>query len=85
MARNRRTAVLVILLACGAQGARAEDADLKQVHERPALMARSRALSKPIPNPVPQVAPNAVPRPGTAARPGTDDDSVRPAVPGRSR
>ncbi len=84
MARSRRA--LSWLMAASAVAvaplspASAEDAtQLRPLAERPALMARSRTLSKPVVAPQPVTAPAAVPNP--KARPGTDDDSVRPIDP----
>lgn len=62
--------------------ARADDSDTKPLAQRPALMARSRALSPPVPAPQPQAAPGPLLRPdGAVGRIGTDDDSVRPVGP----
>ena len=74
----------VIATAVGGRAASAEDApETRPLGERPALMARSRALSPPAKH-----APQAVQRPAPVPslgkgtqRSGTDDDSVRPIDP----
>lgn len=61
-------------LSLAAPDVRAEDGDLRKLDQRPALMARSRALSKPVQAPAPQAAPAPVPSPKPRG-----DDGARPA------
>lgn len=81
----RATVLGCLVLAVGfglSQGALADD-DLVPLAQRPALMARSRALSKPRPAPSPQASPAPIEAPAPRVR--IDGDSGRSAGPREPR